>query len=224
MDNPQATLKEILAWTGGQPFLTQKLCKLVVDNSQVLSSSKITNLSPIFTSKTPFLSQLITEFLTHHSELKIKISTLIKSQIIHHWQYHDHPEHLKTICDRLTKQTNSYDLLKLYQEILENGNLVNNNSPEIIQLLLSGIVNKQQEQIKISNPIYQAVFNQDWLNLEIAKLKEITRNIEKEDLCQKVMEIMQQLKEENLVILGKLIATQYREKGKILINSLTKNP
>ncbi|NEP15163.1 MAG: hypothetical protein F6K14_34335 [Symploca sp. SIO2C1] len=27
--NPQVVLQEILAWTGGQPFLTQKLCKLV---------------------------------------------------------------------------------------------------------------------------------------------------------------------------------------------------
>ncbi|HBE51060.1 MAG TPA: hypothetical protein DDW76_20340, partial [Cyanobacteria bacterium UBA11369] len=32
VNNPEETLKEILAWTGGQPFLTQKLCKLVVQN------------------------------------------------------------------------------------------------------------------------------------------------------------------------------------------------
>lgn len=29
--NPEGVLKEILSWTGGQPFLTQKLCKLVAD-------------------------------------------------------------------------------------------------------------------------------------------------------------------------------------------------
>jgi AAA-like domain len=29
VSNPQAVLKEILAWTGGQPFLTQKLCQLI---------------------------------------------------------------------------------------------------------------------------------------------------------------------------------------------------
>ncbi|WP_071587842.1 AAA-like domain-containing protein [Microcoleus vaginatus] len=28
--NPQAVLKEILVWTSGQPFLTQKICELVV--------------------------------------------------------------------------------------------------------------------------------------------------------------------------------------------------
>ena len=30
VSNPQAVMKEILDWTGGQPFLTQKLCKLIV--------------------------------------------------------------------------------------------------------------------------------------------------------------------------------------------------
>ncbi|WP_293072336.1 AAA-like domain-containing protein, partial [Moorena sp. SIO4A5] len=33
VDNPQQVLGEILTWTGGQPFLTQKLCKLMVDDA-----------------------------------------------------------------------------------------------------------------------------------------------------------------------------------------------
>jgi hypothetical protein len=35
VDNPQTVLKEVLAWTGGQPFLTQKLCKLVVQEAEI---------------------------------------------------------------------------------------------------------------------------------------------------------------------------------------------
>jgi hypothetical protein len=27
--NPQTVLKEVFAWTNGQPFLTQKLCQLI---------------------------------------------------------------------------------------------------------------------------------------------------------------------------------------------------
>ncbi|WP_293071578.1 AAA-like domain-containing protein [Moorena sp. SIO4A5] len=34
VDNPEQVLAEILHWTGGQPFLTQKLCKLMVEHSQ----------------------------------------------------------------------------------------------------------------------------------------------------------------------------------------------
>jgi hypothetical protein len=36
--NPQAVLKEVLRWTGGQPFLTQKLCKLLVNSESPMSS------------------------------------------------------------------------------------------------------------------------------------------------------------------------------------------
>jgi len=34
VENPEATLQQILAWTGGQPFLTQKLCKLIVNQAE----------------------------------------------------------------------------------------------------------------------------------------------------------------------------------------------
>ncbi|HLO51519.1 MAG TPA: AAA-like domain-containing protein [Kamptonema sp.] len=33
-DQPEIVLKEILSWTGGQPFLTQKLCQIVVKNAE----------------------------------------------------------------------------------------------------------------------------------------------------------------------------------------------
>lgn len=34
LDQAEAALKQIIAWTGGQPFLTQKLCTLVVQHAQ----------------------------------------------------------------------------------------------------------------------------------------------------------------------------------------------
>ncbi|NER98523.1 MAG: ABC transporter substrate-binding protein [Symploca sp. SIO1B1] len=34
VDNPQEVIQEILNWTGGQPFLTQKLCQLVVQQEE----------------------------------------------------------------------------------------------------------------------------------------------------------------------------------------------
>ncbi|MHC5863591.1 AAA-like domain-containing protein, partial [Nostoc sp.] len=32
--HPQAVMQEILQWTGGQPFLTQKLCQFMVEESE----------------------------------------------------------------------------------------------------------------------------------------------------------------------------------------------
>ncbi|WP_353813062.1 AAA-like domain-containing protein [Moorena sp. SIO1G6] len=40
VDNPEQVLAEILNWTGGQPFLTQKLCKLMVDGSPLTPLNK----------------------------------------------------------------------------------------------------------------------------------------------------------------------------------------
>ncbi len=34
VDNPEKVLKGVLDWTGGQPFLTQKLCKLVTERAK----------------------------------------------------------------------------------------------------------------------------------------------------------------------------------------------
>ncbi len=35
-DSSQEVLTEVLYWTGGQPFLTQKLCKLLLENPQLM--------------------------------------------------------------------------------------------------------------------------------------------------------------------------------------------
>jgi hypothetical protein len=39
--NPQQLLAEILKWTGGQPFLTQKLCKLVLQQAEEQEQAKM---------------------------------------------------------------------------------------------------------------------------------------------------------------------------------------
>ncbi|MEG3882849.1 AAA-like domain-containing protein, partial [Microcoleus sp. herbarium19] len=35
-DSSQEVLREVLYWTGGQPFLTQKLCKLLLENAELI--------------------------------------------------------------------------------------------------------------------------------------------------------------------------------------------
>ncbi|MEH2393970.1 MAG: AAA-like domain-containing protein [Nostoc sp.] len=41
VSNPQAKLQEVLEWTGGQPFLTQKLCQLMLNDEQQLSVEQL---------------------------------------------------------------------------------------------------------------------------------------------------------------------------------------
>jgi hypothetical protein len=38
--DPEALLREVLNWTGGQPFLTQKLCKLIQESGEFSNNPK----------------------------------------------------------------------------------------------------------------------------------------------------------------------------------------
>ncbi|WAL61360.1 AAA-like domain-containing protein [Thermocoleostomius sinensis] len=146
--NPQAVLKEILAWTNGQPFLTQKLCKLVRHVNHRIPASK----EPEW------------------------IEQLVRSQIIDNWEVHDEPEHLKTIRDRILNNDRfSPDLvvrlLHLYQRVLCQEAIPTDNGFEQTELLLSGLVSKRDGQLLVANRIYETVFSLEWCDRELAKLK-----------------------------------------------------
>ena len=86
VDNPQTVLKEVLAWTNGQPFLTQKLCQLIDNTSTPIPANRE----------------------------KEWIANLVQTKIIENWESQDKPEHLRTIRDRLFKSQQSVQLLELY--------------------------------------------------------------------------------------------------------------
>ncbi len=152
--NPQAVMKEILKWTGGQPFLTQKMCQLVVSSNKICINSH--------------------EQIEEQTENLIadEVATIVKSSIIENWSAEDEPPHLKTIRDRiLYNEQLASRLLGLYQQVLKQGTLPADDSGEQIKLLLSGLVIKQEGKICPYNPIYQAVFNQEWVEKQLKKLR-----------------------------------------------------
>jgi hypothetical protein len=109
--NPQAVMQAVLDWTGGQPFLTQKICQLVIqqagENSQSLHPCILASLHPCISE---WVEELVRE---------AKLSTNVESRIISQWESQDEPEHLKTIGDRiLRREQRAGRLLGLYQQIL----------------------------------------------------------------------------------------------------------
>lgn len=143
-DDPSSVLKEILYWTGGQPFLTQKLCQLMLNFS-------------------PFIPQ---------GEEQQAVKTVVYAQIIKNWESADEPVHLKTIRDRLLRnEQRAGRLLGLYQYILKQGFVEADDSPEQAELRLSGLVVKREGLLQVYNPIYQAVFNPEWVNKQLEKLR-----------------------------------------------------
>ncbi|NER24620.1 MAG: septal ring lytic transglycosylase RlpA family protein [Symploca sp. SIO1C2] len=135
--NPQTVLKAVLYWTNGQPFLTQKLCRLIVTTYNDIKEGKEEE----------------------------KIENLVQMQVIDHWEIQDDPEHLRTIRDRISgNEQNALQLLGIYKIILQQGQITFDNSPGQLQLRLSGLVINKENNLKISNRIYESVFNKDWLN------------------------------------------------------------
>jgi serine/threonine protein kinase len=131
-------IEEILYWTGGQPFLTQKIFALI-------QSSNLNNLDDLQA-----------------------VRDLIKAKIINRWDTQDSPPHLKTIQDRLIRSKNSIEILRLCQKIYGNKQIIYDEKSDLHkELRLSGLVVKDGNILKIYNHIYQQVFTSQWIEKEM---------------------------------------------------------
>jgi hypothetical protein len=133
-------MREIIHWTGGQPFLTQKLCHLIVKERQ----------------SNPFTT----------------VEQVVNLKVINNWQTQDEPVHFQTIEKRLLdNEAKAFDRLGLYKEVWENEQIHYQNTPEQIELTLSGLVLEDEGQLRLYNPIYKEIFNLNWVEQEKAKLR-----------------------------------------------------
>ncbi|MEO0705104.1 MAG: AAA-like domain-containing protein [Cyanobacteria bacterium J06649_5] len=147
--SPQTVLKQILEWTNGQPFLSQKICLLIKEHDISIPEGE-------------------------EGEI---IDELVRSHILKNWEAKDDPEHLKTIRDRiLSPLTPTQPMLALYQQLLETNQVIADDSLPQIELRLSGLVTQkghtQADTLVIANRIYAAVFNQDWVTHRLQQLQQ----------------------------------------------------
>jgi GAF domain-containing protein len=144
VSQPWAVLEAILDWTGGQPFLTQKLCKLVATSEAAIRPGQ----------EAAWVEQLV------------------RSQLIENWEASDEPPHLKAIRDRLLRiGQRGRGLLDTYQQVLQRGEISANDNPEQMELRLSGLVVKQAGKLRVSNRIYCTVFNPMWVTKALTELQ-----------------------------------------------------
>ncbi len=177
VESPNLVLKEILAWTGGQPFLTQKLCQLVVREVERKAEDRIIRENP--DDQRSFLQMLVQEMLLQHGEVAEQVAAIVQTRMIDNWAAQDEPPHLRTIRDRLlSNEDRASQLLGMYQQILTNGSIQADDSPETIELLLSGLVVKQQGWLRVYNRIYQEVFNQEWVEKQLKKLRPYAQQLD----------------------------------------------
>ncbi|MDV3353570.1 AAA-like domain-containing protein [Leptothoe sp. LEGE 181152] len=150
-ENTQAILQEVLNWTNGQPFLTQKVCQLLVTSSQTAVND-------------PLNIPLGME--------KFWVDSVVRDQILTHWESQDEPEHLRTIRDRLLyDDRRTGRLLGIYQRWLEGQTIPTDDSRDQIDLLLSGLMVQQQGNLCAKNRIYETVFNLEWIQRQLTALR-----------------------------------------------------
>lgn len=139
-------LREILKWTGGQPFLTQKIFKIIADDKNIIPSDE----------------NLISKW----------IEGLVKLRIIENWEYQDEPQHLRTIHNRIINSKQPLvKLLKFYLKVLQDKELPVNDSLEQSELILSGLLEEINGKLKVYNLIYESVFNSNWVAEMLAEMR-----------------------------------------------------
>ena len=137
----EATLDRVLLWTGGQSTLTQKLFKLLSENSISLTPDE-------------------------ESE---QIDYLVQTKLLDNWENNELGKHLQTIKDRLLNnwQCESKKLLELYRQILSQTVEID-RTKEQQELLNMGLVVKQQDRLVVANRIYQSIFSYDWVSKQLS--------------------------------------------------------
>lgn len=177
---PQPILRRILEWTGGQPFLTQKLCRLVVEQWPAAADSLTWPMAEHPAAITDQIDQI-----DQINQIDQAIDRLVQQHILHQWESQDEPEHLRTMRDRLLySEQRRGRLLGLYRQIWQQNwaampgdgtagaaPVMADDSPEQTELILTGLVEKQNGRLWVKNLIYQQVFNQDWVIRQLDQLR-----------------------------------------------------
>ena len=142
-------LRVILDWTQGQPFLTQKLCRLA-------ATVKVSGPNP-----------------------ETLIDTFVRERIIERWEQQDEPQHLRTIRDRLTAAAErSPQVLSQYAQLLQGSSLKAQGDPAQVVLALAGLVVNDQGYLRITNRIYPQIFDTPWVTARLAALRPYAHSLQ----------------------------------------------
>ncbi|MGL6339013.1 MAG: tetratricopeptide repeat protein [Waterburya sp.] len=177
IERPHLVALEILKWTRGNTLLTESLCQIILERQdQVIEGQERSYVERIVRSL-------------------VKYWEIEKSRAYY--------PHLKSIkADILQNQQLTSVLLRLHEILLQKEVTATENLEDII-LLNSGLVIPEQDQLKIANPIYAAIFNSEWIKQQLSQISgklivapqelvevELNNNVESKKIPTKVWAII----------------------------------
>ncbi|MEL6778343.1 MAG: AAA-like domain-containing protein, partial [Cyanobacteria bacterium J06597_16] len=152
-----AVVSAIISWTNGQPFLTQKLCQLVIASSQDAVSQPLT-IPP--------------------GNEAYWVDELVRSRILYRWESQDEPEHLRTIRNRILSNPDTAGrLLAIYQQVLL-GEVPADDSRDQLELILSGLVHRFEGCLRVKNRIYAEIFDASWVKQQLDNLRPYAQQLD----------------------------------------------
>ncbi|WP_292857179.1 GUN4 domain-containing protein [Nostoc sp. LPT] len=146
--NPQAIMQEILQWTGGQPFLTQKLCQFMVEESEQEHPRSV---------KQVVRSRIIEnwESLDEPEHLRTIQARILRDE------------------QRTGYLLELYQQVRLTEE---RSQVIADDTSEQSELQLSGLVLRQQGKLRIYNQIYREIFDSSWIENQLNNLRPYSEN------------------------------------------------
>ncbi len=141
--DPQTVMEEILDWTGGQPFLTQKLCQFMLEESEQEHPRTVEEVVK---------SRIIESWESQDEPEHLRT---IRSRILRN-------EERAGYLLELYQQIRCSEVESI---------ITANNTIEQSELLLSGLVAKREGKLRVYNRIYQEVFNQNWVETQLKNLR-----------------------------------------------------
>jgi len=147
-NNPHAIMQEILQWTGGQPFLTQKLCQFMVEESAQEHPRSVEQV---------VRSRIIESWESQDEPEHLRT---IQARILRDEQ-------------RAGYLLELYQQVRLAQE---RSQVIADETLEQSELQLSGLVVRQQGHLRIYNQIYREIFNLNWIEIQLNNLRPYSEN------------------------------------------------
>ncbi len=178
VSQPMVVVREILSWTNGQPFLTQKICAVAAQ-----------------TSRSSLRGQL---HLPPGTEA-YWVEQLIQNNILQNWESQDNPEHLRNVRDRLLKSARAGLLLDCYHALVDETVSLPAAVQEMrasleIELLLTGLVRRTPIGLMVANRLYRHIFSVPWVVQQQTILRSIDNpnSVVAQSLTVQLLEIQQQ--------------------------------
>lgn len=139
----EAVMQEILDWTGGQPFLTQKLCQFMVEESVQDNPRSVEQV---------VRSRIIENWESQDEPEHLRT---IRARILR------------------DEQRAGYllELYQQVRSVEEQSELQADDTLEQSALQLSGLVVKKHNNLRVYNPIYQEIFNAYWIENQLKNLR-----------------------------------------------------